>query len=84
MNSACQVVGDNIRSADVAVAGALRGMASPAGKKHKPTHRHERIILKTIARGNTPGPQRQTSLVPNHRIAWMETRATWNARIRQC
>jgi hypothetical protein len=52
MNFACQVVGENIRATDVAVACALSETASPAGRKHKPTHRHERITLKTIASEN--------------------------------
>jgi hypothetical protein len=84
MNFACQVVGDNIRTANAVVIGALRSLASPAGKKPKPTNLYERITFKTIASKNAHGPQRQTSLVPNHRVARMETRTTWNARVRQC
>jgi ubiquinone/menaquinone biosynthesis C-methylase UbiE len=83
MNSACRVAGDNIRMAAVAVAGALRATASPAGKKHNPTRQHERYSLKSIASSIADGPQRQTSLVPNYRVAWMETRANGYARVRQ-
>jgi predicted Fe-Mo cluster-binding NifX family protein len=76
--------GDNICTADVAAAGTLRGTTSPTGKKSMPKHRHENITLKTIASGKARGPQRQTSLIPNHRVARLETRATGHARVWQC